>query len=226
MKTLSRFTLSALLLSTAGSARATLATWQSAVTGPGTVPATTLFSTVNGAAPIIFHVGDLTGDRAFEFIVNSGVGGASQALIGTQNPATGQQGLKFEQWNDTGVYGMTDFGVADHYSTTPYDLDRDVHIVFTSDGASTDMYIDGTLRHNFAGVALRMTGNQGLAAATNASETAFFDLMGGDVKGFASYDAALSGAEVLAHYNAFVIPEPSAAVFALMGSLALARRRR
>jgi hypothetical protein len=215
------------LVAGASASHATLLTWQSEV-GAGTAPASTLFSTVDGAAPVTFNVGALAGDRSFEFIVNSGAGGDSQALIGSLVVgATGRQGLKFEQWQNTGMYGVTDFGVADFVSTIPYDINRDVHIVFTSDGTTnTSMFIDGTLRDTFP-TPLRMTGNQGIGAALNATATGYIDNLAGNILGFASYDSALSPSEITAHYNAFtVIPEPAAAALLALGALGMIRRRR
>ncbi len=225
MNSTALFSAAILLFSTAAS-QATLSAWQNEVTGVGSAPATTNFSTVVGGAPIIFNVGSLSGDRSFEFIVNSPSGGISQALIGTQDPANGRQGLKFDQCCNTGVYGMTNFGVIDYNSSTPTDFGREVHIVFTSDGISTDMYTDGVFRFNYP-TGLIMTGNQGLGAGDNFG--GFFDIMAGDILGFASYDSALSPTEVAQHNTAFTaaVPEPTAVLlsgFAAMGMLV--RRRR
>src|SRR5678815_1319429 len=91
--------------------------WQNEVMNVGTTPTTTNFTTVSGTAPILVDVGDLTGDRSFEFIVNAGIGTASGAFLGSRS-ANGAQGLKFEQYQDSGVIGMTNFGVIDLYSNT------------------------------------------------------------------------------------------------------------
>ena len=204
------------------SSNATLATWQAEVTGVGTAPAATLFTTVVGGSPIIFNVGTLTGDRAFEFVFNSSSGGISQAFMGTQDPAAGKQGLKYDQCCNTGTYGMTNFGVVDFFTSIPFDQNRDTHIVFTSNGVTTDMYVDGVNKATFA-TDLRMTGNQGLGAADNFGS--FFDVMKGDILGFASYDAALSPSEIAAHAGAFVIPEPGTLAL-LLPVAGLMRRRR
>lgn len=212
------------LLSGTAVTHATLATWQAEVTGAGAAPATTLFSTIPGGSPILFNVGSLGGDRSFEFIVNAPSGGISQALMGSQDSVVGRQGLKFDQCCNTGFYGMTDFGVADYTSGTPTDFGRDVHIVFTSNGATTDMYTDGIYRFTYP-TGLVMTGNQGLGGADNFGT--FFDIMAGDIKGFASYDVALTPAEVLQHHDAFaVVPEPAVAGLAVFAAAGLLVRRR
>lgn len=213
----------AVLLSGITSSHATLSMWQAQVTGAGATPAATMFSTIPGGSPILFNVGNLSGDRSFEFIVNSPSGGISQALMGSQDPAVGRQGLKFDQCCNTGFYGMTNFGVIDYLSSTPTNFGRDVHIAFTSDGLTTSMYTDGVFRESFP-TGLIMTGTHGLGAADNFG--VFFDVMAGNILGFASYDSALSAAEVAAHNTAFVVPEPSAALFSGLAAAGLLLRRR
>lgn len=226
MKLPSVITASILAL-TAASSHATLAMWQAEV-GSGTATVSTVFDTVNGATPQMIDVGALSGDRSFEFIYNAAGGGASQALIGSQNGASGAQGLKVNQWNNTGMYGMTDFGVADHTSTAAYLIDQDVHIVFTSDAVDTTMYINGASAYTFAGVDLTVTGLTALGAASNPDGTAFFDNLAGNIYGFASYDSALSAAEVLSHYNAYAaaVPEAGTSGLLLLAGIAAARSRR
>jgi hypothetical protein len=206
--------------------QASIVTWQAAVLN-GTAPAVTLFTTVLAGSPQVINVGNLSGDRSFEFIYNAGVGGVSQALLGSQDTASGRQGLKVDQYLNTGMYGMTDFGVADYTSTVPYILNQDVDIVYVSNGVDTQMYLNGALAYTFVGVDLTITGLNGIGAADDVAHTGFFDVLAGNVLGFASYDSALSPAEVATHYNSFVIPEPSMAGMAsLAGLAAISRRRR
>jgi hypothetical protein len=223
MNLIARLSAAALFCFSATPSNATLSMWQTEV-GTGAAPAATLFTTVPGGAPILFNVGNLTGDRSFEFIVNSPSGGISQALIGSQDPSVGRQGLKFDQCCNTGLYGMTNFGVIDYNSTQATDFGRDVHIVFTSDGATTNLYTDGIFRFNFP-TGLIITGTHGLGAGDNFG--VFFDVMAGDIKGFASYDTALTAAEVLQHNNAFsAVPEPAGALLSGLAALGLFMRRR
>jgi len=210
---------------------ATLLLWQDAV-NTGSAPAATLFTPVEGASPILFNVGSLSGDRSFEFIVNATVGVgdglASAALVGTQVEANGRQGIKFEQWNDTGLLGVTDFGVADHLSASSGTSGADTHLVFTSNGTETMIYIDGVLDFTFPLVGLTITGEQAIGAAVTPTGD-FFDQLAGTVLGFASYDTILSPGEIGVHYDAFAnpVPEPgSAAVIALAAGAVAARRRR
>ena len=215
---------SVILLAGTAASRATLAMWQSEVTAVGTAPATTNFTTIPGGSPILFNVGALTGDRSFEFIVNSPSGGISQALMGSQDPAVGRQGLKFDQCCNTGLYGMTNFGVIDYNSSSATDFGRDVHIVFTSNGSNTDMFTDGIYRFTYP-TALIMQGVHGLGAADSFGT--FFDVMAGNILGFASYDSALTPAEVLQHNNSFTaIPEPTGSLLAGLTALGMIIRRR
>lgn len=201
-----------------------LSDWQSRVTGAGTTPAATVFTSTSGGSPILTDVGSLSGDRTFEFIVNAGLGGASSAFLG-YNGANGNQGLKFEQWQDTGVYGMTVFGLIDLSSTTSSLLNRNTHVLFVSDGSSgTDLWIDGTRVHTFSGYPLQLTGMQGLAGIATTTPGNYIDPLDGNILGFASYNSALSQVEILDHYNAFVVPEPSViGLFGLGGLLMLGR---
>jgi hypothetical protein len=213
------------LLTAPENSTASLTTWQAEV-GVGTAPAATVFTTTSGASPVLVDVGALTGDRSFEFIYNAGIGGASQALMGTQSGASGAQGLKTDQWQNSGVYGITDFGIADHYSTITNLQNLDVHVVYTSNGVDTSLYLNGVPVFTFVNVDLTITGVNALGAASNPTQTAFFDNLAGNVLGFASYDSALSPAEVAAHYAAFVVPEPGVSGLALLAGLAALRRRR
>lgn len=213
------------LLAASATAQASLLTWQTEV-GTGTTPAATVFTTTTGASPALVNVGSLSGDRSFEFIYFSTGAAVSQALMGSQAVASGSQGLKAEQFNNTGLMGMTDFGVADYNSTFTAITNADTHVVYTSNGVDTLMYVNGALVFTYSGVDLTMTGTNALAAASNSAGSAFFDNLSGSVLGFASYDSALSPAEVATHYNAFAVPEPGVSALALLAGLGLVRRRR
>ncbi len=210
------------------SAHATLTMWQSEVAA-GTASVATNFTAVS--SPILFDVGTfaVNAPRTFEFVFNADPdadGAVSSAFIGTQSVANGRQGLKLEQWNNTGMIGVTAFGVADHVTVIASPANVDAHVVFTYDGADTKVYANGVLGHTFAGFALALTGEQGLGAGWNPDTSAYFDILPGTIYGFASYGAALGDAEVLAHYNAFVaIPEPGAAGLAALAGLGLIARR-
>jgi hypothetical protein len=205
-------------------AEATLVDWQNQVMA-GAQPSTTIFTTVSGTAPELIDVGPLSGDSTFEFIVNAGDAGLSSAFLGNRD-SNGRQGLKFDQWQDSGVMGITNFGVVDILSDDAPPLFTDTHVVFVSDGVDTNLYVNGTNVFTFVGVPLTIFGEQGLAGVYNSGGN-FNDVLDGNILGFASYDSALSPAEIATHSQAFAIPEPSTcALAALAGVGMLARRRR
>lgn len=224
MKTFMKTPLFAALLASASVADAGLNEFQNEVNS-GTQPTATRFTTVSGTAPELIDVGALSGDMSFEFIANAGLGGISSAFLGNRN-ANGSQGLKFEQCCDQLVLGMTNFGVIDLYSDDQAPLFTDTHFVFTSDGTDTNLYVNGTNVFTFAGFPLQIFGEQGLAGVINSNAT-FNDVLDGNILSFASYDSALTPAEIATHSNAFFIPEPSTfAVAALAGAGIILRRRR
>jgi len=213
----------AALLVGASAADATLVDWQNQVLS-GTQPTTTLFTTVSGSAPVLFDVGALSGDSSFEFIVNAGDGGPSSAFLGNRN-ANGSQGLKFEQWMESGVLGVTNFGVVDILSDDAPPLFTDTHVVFVSDGIDTNLYVNGSNLFTFTGTPLQIFGEQGLAGVYN-SDGSFNDLLDGNLLGFASYDSALRASEIATHSNAFFVPEPSAFVIAGLACAGIFTSRR
>lgn len=198
-------------------AEATISAWQTEV-GLGTAPASTVFNTTSD--PILHDVGALTGARSFEFIVNAdAVAGVSTALMG----ARPGWGIKFEQWNNTGTLGLTQFGVADHISAVPSPV-GDAQVVFTTDGTNgTNIYVNGTFAQNMAQV-VNISGPVGLGGVYDGGP--FFDVLDGDILGFASYDSELSAVEVQTHSDAFFVPEPSSVALLGLGGLALLVRRR
>ncbi|MDB6134740.1 MAG: proteinsorting protein [Verrucomicrobiales bacterium] len=212
-------------------ATAALTQWQDAVTaGPAT--ASTHFTTVSTGTQV--DVGTLAGDRAFEFVINAtSKATPSSALLGTFEDAGGKQALKFDQWNATGNFGVTSFGVEDFYTTVAAPSGVDTHVVFTFNGTKTDLYVNGVFQTTIKSaangdVALALTGMQGLGGAFNGG--AYVDPLQGSILGFASYDSSLSAGDISAHYAAFAAPVPEAGSTALMGltvmGACLVRRRK
>ncbi|MCA9216422.1 MAG: VPDSG-CTERM sorting domain-containing protein [Planctomycetales bacterium] len=201
--------------------------WSAAIQadGPG-------YTNTNISAPTQVDIGtydiSTNGGVTYEFIYNADVGGASSAFMGSLNaPAGASAGLKLDQWNNTGKFGATAFGVADFTFGTDYVLNSDTQIAYVMDGSSTSFYVNGALAETQPGVSFALSGLTGLGHAYNHSNGGSVDALNGTILGVAVYDSALSADAVAGHYNAFV-PEPSTSVllgFGLLGLLGARRQR-
>ncbi|MEM7383567.1 MAG: LamG-like jellyroll fold domain-containing protein, partial [Verrucomicrobiota bacterium] len=142
----------------------------------------------------VVDFGDLTGDATYEFSFKAAKGGASTAIAGND-----AWGLKLDQWNEQGVFGTTEFGVADNiFDGVASIFDEDVHVAFVSDTAAgeTRLYINGALAGTWAG----NVGLTGQSRVMGARIEAPVDLFGeGSVMyGWATYNTALSADDVAA----------------------------
>ncbi len=221
------FTLVSLVIG-ASSAHAALSHWKTAV-GTGTTATATKFTTVS--SPETINVGTTAGTAmSFEFIVNAGsntlqFGGST--LLGDYN--SNEQILSWEHATDTNNYGISDSSDGGFNSDSGVALtaDTDTHLVFTTDGTNTYLYVNGALAHTFTGAAINISGTTGLGAAFAGSST-FYSRLPGNILGFAAYNSQLSATEIAAHSAAFVraVPEPSTTALLGLGGLALILRRR
>lgn len=103
------------------------------------------------------------------------------------------------------------------------------HIVgtFTQNG-DMRVYVNGLAEGTATGVGTPWNGGDRYligseVGAANFGVRSYFD---GLIDEVAFYDRALAPAEILAHYEARIVPEPFAAGLLALGGLALARRRR
>lgn len=137
---------------------------------------------------------------------NGGAGPAttpSSALIGARNTFVGAQGgCKFEQWNDTGQYGVTEFGVAD-FTIGPNMENTDLQVVFVCDtiNNNTDVYENGVLVGS-APYAFKLEGMHGIGQVHDPTG-GDADMLDGEMFGVAVYDSMLSVTEIIAHRDAF-----------------------
>lgn len=139
---------------------------------------------------VVVDFGDLSGDSSYEFSFNAIKAGASTAIAGNDT-----WGLKLDQWNEQGIFGTTEFGVADNLfegDNVASVFDRDVHVLVVNDtgSGSTLLYIDGALAGSWAGN-IALTGDVRLMGARIESPVDLFG-EGSVMHGWAVYDSALS----------------------------------
>ena len=178
-------------------------------------PAVKYFPAVSGASPIRLDVGSFSegSPRSFEFILNATGAGPSKALLGSLDSHSGAQILQFNQFNDTRKFGVSTAGVADDAffsSVTPGN--RKVHVVYTSDGVTTWLYVNGILQMRPIQRGLSITGIHALGAYDNAAHESFLGNLDGMIEGFASYGRELSPAEIAGRFQTLEndITEPGA----------------
>ena len=160
----------------------------------------------------LYDIGALSGDITYEFIVKSNLDEteASMALIGRRNFGDTQVGLKYEQWNNTGTYGATVFGVLDYdygVATAPGEY---THLVFVSseDAAATELYVNGVLEGSIAS-AITLSGLVGIGyGAQGEDASGSFDNFDGDIFGVAIYDRALTADEIISNGDKYFSPIP------------------
>ncbi|MHC4168924.1 MAG: LamG-like jellyroll fold domain-containing protein [Planctomycetota bacterium] len=162
----------------------------------------------NGA----YDIGTFGGEMTYEFIVNSNPDetAVSMALIGRIGHGDTTAALKYEQYNDTGNYGATIFGVADHDYGVPIARGEYTHLVFVSSEAAgtTELYVNGVLEGSIAS-AITLSGIVGIGQAIRDPEGAeSIDNFDGDIFGVAIYDRLLTADEIVANGDKYFSPIP------------------
>ena len=191
-----------------GPAAAGLAAWENAVAeaAPG-------FLATN-VEDGLYDIGAYGGEQTYEFIVQSNPleEQASMALIGRRDFGDVQAGLKYEQWNNTGTYGATLFGVADYDYGVANDPGVTTHLVFvaSTEAGTTALYVNGA----YAGsvdAAITLSGLVGIGYGAQDREGAdpFFDDFDGMIYGVAIYDRALSAGQIRINADAYFQKGPS-----------------
>ncbi len=160
--------------------------------------------------PTVVDFGDLPGDATYEFFFNAVKAGASTAVAGNDS-----WGLKLDQWNEQGVFGITEFGVIDSIfepvseGSTASVFDSDVHVVFVNDisAGETRLYINGQYA-GFLETNFELSGEGKVMAARIEQNT---DPMGEGslLYSWAAYPSVLSEDEIADLAVAAVTPEPT-----------------
>ncbi len=158
----------------------------------------------------LYDIGTLGGEITYEFVVlsNPDEAEASMCLIGRRQFGDTQAGLKYEQWNNTGTYGATVFGVVDLDFGVPTAPGEYTHLAFVSseDTATTALYVNGVLEGSVDS-AITLSGLVGIgygAQGEDGSES--FDNFDGTIFGVAIYDMALTDEQIAAHSDSYFNP--------------------
>jgi len=140
-------------------------------------------------------------------------------LIGRRNFGDPQVGLKYEQWQNTGTYGATVFGVVDLDYGVPTAPGEYTHLVFVSseDAGTTELYVNGVLEGSVDS-AITLSGLVGIGYLAEAEDgSAFADNFDGDIFGVAIYDRALSADEIAVnadkYFNPIAITDPDLLIY-------------
>ena len=181
-----------------------LATWEDAATAA----APTFLAT--DVADGVYDIGTYGGEMTYEFVVQSNPAEeqASMCLIGRRNFGDTESGLKYEQWNNTGTYGATLFGVADYDYGVANDPGAITHLAFvaSAEAATTDLYVNGAYAGSVE-AAITLSGLVGIGYGAQAEDGSdFFDDFDGAIYGVAIYDRALSQSEIRVNVDAYQGP--------------------
>jgi len=195
-----------------------------AVCGPDALDcdAPTPFVKITGSSsevsePTVVDFGNLGGDATYVFHFNAVMDGASTAIAGNDAFA-----IKLDQWNNQGVFGTTEFGVADNLfeavdgQSVASVFDSNVHVIIVSDSGAGEsrLYINGTHSGTWAGT-FDLSGSTKIMGARLEQAT---DHMGaGSVMyEWATYAGIPSQSDIDAIYNARVAT-PSTVILSLDG---------
>lgn len=178
--------------------------------------------------PAVVDFGALSGDTTYEFSFNAAKGGPSTAIAGNLSFA-----VKLDQWNETGIMGTTEFGVADNQfaaiagQSVNSIFGADVHLALVSDATAAEvrLYVDGSQVGTLAGE-LPLSDMVAVMGARDGTT----DPMGAGsvMHGWASYDSALNAGDIaeLSNTPFAPIPEPSSPGLLILGSLLMVTHRK
>lgn len=216
----------------AGTAHATLALYDAAIAADnaGGLPYTAVLTetiTVDGVTGVPFDFGNVSGSATVEFILSGDpVGGDRDGFLAVG--ANGTWNFRYEQWDDTGQMGFTHLGVAD-YLFTPAISSPEVptHVAYryTAESSTMELFVNGDLAGTATAAGYEMPTGAGFLGAKNADGA---EGMLGTINRVTVYDTIVDASVIKSHSDAFggVIPEPTTALLASLGMLAMACRRR
>jgi hypothetical protein len=164
------------------------------------VPAT-LVAEGSASEPTVVDFGALEGDASYVFYFTAIRDGASTAIAGDNAFA-----IKLDQWNQQGLFGTTQFGVADNLfsavdgQSVGSVFDIPVHVVIVSDSAAgeSSLYINGVLSGTWAG-SVPLSGQVKVMGARLEQATDHMGA-GSNMHAWATYSGKLSASEVQSLY--------------------------
>ncbi|MDR2981289.1 MAG: LamG domain-containing protein [Puniceicoccales bacterium] len=207
---------------------------------------------LDGTGGVAFDYGNLsvgynssgtnTGNNAYgasyatlEFVFNLSGSTASNGSITLGSFRGYGSGSTFEnyalklQQGSSSVYGITSAGVRDaKFNSAPSTVGAYTHVAFVLSTNTWNIYVNGvSMGQDSTPNNWRLNGGTGLLGAFNSTS----EFATGTVYSVATYDRALTSAEVSANYNQLmVVPEASTyawiGVTMLIGGVALVTRRR
>jgi hypothetical protein len=225
MRTIVRSLFPCLLLAFgAAAARADLTQWVAAVNAGSPY---TYLATQISPLPTTINIGALSGDVTYEFIVNGQIGPSSSGAL----MADGTQAIKFDQYPNTGLYGATQYGIADYNFGVATTVGTDVLLDFVANSGTgtTALFVNGADTGMTVPFALTLNGSVTVGGAYNVSgiSPGFFDEFNGQILGLATFDSSLSDGEIMAHEDAITaVPEPGSLAIVMGSGVSLCAGRR
>ena len=155
----------------------------------------------SASEPTVVDFGALEGDASYVFYFTAIKDGASTAIAGDNAFA-----IKLDQWNQQGLFGTTQFGVADNLFSAADGqsvgsvFDVPVHVVIVSDSAAgeSSLYINGVLSGTWAG-SVPLSGQVKVMGARLEQATDHMGA-GSNMHAWATYSGKLSASEVQSLY--------------------------
>jgi len=166
--------------------------------------------------PTVVNFGELDNQATYEFFFNAVMDGASTAIAGNNAFA-----IKLDQWNNQGVFGTTEFGVADNLfeavdgQSVASVFGEAVHVVITTNADGSNLYINGVLSGTWGGN-FTLSGDTKVMGARLEQAT---DHMGAGsmMYKWATYTGAANASDVQSLFDARPSPGPSAVILPLDG---------
>ncbi|HEX4120175.1 MAG TPA: hypothetical protein VH619_06150 [Verrucomicrobiae bacterium] len=188
-----------------GTARAGLADY----VGAANTEATLTFLATNVAPlPLDVDIGTLAGNNTYEFIANSPSDPTgSEALMGWYGSQ--DQAIKFEQYDNSGTYGATEYGIADYAYSAATTFGSNVVLDFVANKSTgkTQLFVNGVQSGSPVPFAVSLSGWVTLGGS-DGGDGFFSDNFNGTILAVATYNSILTASEIQAHYNAFIMATP------------------